>query len=273
MIIGFAKYEGTGNDFIIIDARIALDFEFQPEFVAALCDRHFGIGADGLMLLELGSGKADFDMRYFNSDGFETTMCGNGGRCIALFAHHQGIGGSEKVFSGADGVHRAKIKGVDDLRGIVELQLNHTGIVEQEGDGFLLDTGSPHYVKFVNGIDDVDVVGEGRKIRNNPAYGPKGVNVNFVEITGNGSFRLRTYERGVEGETQACGTGATAAAIAAHVAKQPSYNHFSIQAQGGPLIVSFNTDGHGLFTDVWLSGAARKVFHGKLETDNFIRLL
>ncbi len=272
MVIGFAKYEGTGNDFIIIDAR-TLDFEFPPEFVAALCDRHFGIGADGLMLFEVGAGKADFDMRYFNSDGFEATMCGNGGRCIALFAHHQGIGGREKVFSGADGLHRAKISRADDLRGTVELQLNHTGEAEQKEDYFILNTGSPHYVKFVTGIDDVDVVGEGREIRYDPEYGPKGVNVNFVEVTGEGSFRLRTYERGVEDETQACGTGATAAAIAVHLAKQPSCSRFSIQAQGGQLTVSFNSDGRGLFTDVWLRGGARKVFHGKFETENFIGLL
>ena len=272
MVIGFAKYEGTGNDFIIIDARV-LDFEFPPEFVAALCDRHFGIGADGLMLLELGSGKDDFDMRYFNSDGFETTMCGNGGRCIALYAHHQGIGGREKLFGGADGAHRAKIVKADDLRGMVELQLNHVGEVEQEDDCFILDTGSPHYVKFVTGIDEVDVAGEGCEIRSDPAYGPKGINVNFVEITGEGSFRLRTYERGVEDETQACGTGAAAAAIAVHLAKQPSCRRFSIQAQGGPLTVSFDVGGNGLFTNVWLRGAARKVFHGKFETENFIGLL
>lgn len=272
MIIAFAKYEGTGSDFIVVDGR-TLDMEFPPEFVAALCDRHFGIGADGLMLLELGSGRVDFNMRYFNSDGFETTMHGNAGRCIALFAHHQGIGSREKVFSGADGTHRAKIVKADDLSGMVELQLNHAGIVEQKDDCFILNTGSPHYIQFVTGIDDVDVIGEGRKICHNPAYGPKGVNVNFVEVTGEGSFRLRTYERGVEDETQACGTGATAAAIAIHLAKQPSCTHFSIKAQGGQLTVSFKTDGHGLFTDVWLRGEARKVFHGKFEADNFIGLL
>ncbi len=272
MIIGFVKYEGTGNDFIIIDAR-ALDFEFPPEFVAALCDRHFGIGADGLMLFEVGGGKADFNMRYFNSDGFETTMCGNGGRCIALYAHHQGIGSREKVFCGADGVHRAKIAKADDLRGIIDLQLNHAGVVEKKNDSFVLDTGSPHYVKFVTDIDDVDVAGMGREIRYDPAYGPKGINVNFVEITGEGSFRLRTYERGVEDETQACGTGATAAAIAVRLAKQPSCSRFSITAQGGQLTVSFNPGDNGIFTDVWLRGEARKVFHGKFETDNFIGLL
>ncbi len=272
MIIGFAKYEGTGNDFIIIDAR-EFDFDFPPEFVAALCDRHFGIGADGLMLLDLGSGKADFDMRYFNSDGFETTMCGNGGRCISLYAHHQGIGGHEKVFNGADGVHRAKIVKSDDLRGIVEVQLNHIGPVERLDDDFFLNTGSPHFVRFVTDIGDVDVVGVGREIRNDPEYGKNGVNVNFVEPTREGSFRLRTYERGVEDETLACGTGAAAAAIATHLAKQPGCTRFSIKAQGGQLTVSFDADGQGHFTDVWLRGEARKVFHGKFETDNFAGLL
>lgn len=272
MIVSFAKYEATGNDFIIIDTR-TLDFEPLPELIAALCDRNSGIGANGLMLLGVGRGKADFDMRYFNSDGFETMLCGNAGRCMALFAYHQGIGSREKVFSGADGLHRARIVKADDFRGIIELQLNHVGIIERNDDFFLLDTGSPHYVKFVTDIDEVDVGGLGREIRNLPEYGKKGVNVNFVEVTGKGTLRLRTYERGVESETKACGTGAAAAAIAVHVAKQPGCNKFSIKVQGGKLFVSFDTDGHGLFTNLWLSGEVRKVFNGKFETENFTVLI
>lgn len=272
MILNFAKYEGAGNDFIIIDTR-TFDFEPIPELVAALCDRHFGIGADGLMALGLGSGMAEFDMRYYNSDGFETTMGGNGGRCIALYAHHQGMGGKEKIFSGADGLHRAKIMKADELSGDIELQLNHVREIVQNDDYLLLNTGSPHFVKFVSSVDDVDVAGEGREIRYNPAYGKKGVNVNFVEITGEGIFRVRTYERGVEDETMACGTGATAAAIAIHVARQPDIHHFRVAVEGGLLEVSFEDDGQGLFTDIWLRGPARKVFHGKFETDNFPVLL
>lgn len=267
MILSFAKYEGAGNDFIIIDAR-TFEFEPSPEFVASLCDRHFGIGADGMMLLGLGKGKSEFDMRYYNSDGFEATMCGNGGRCIALFAHHEGIGGREKVFSGADGLHRAKLVSADDLEGIVELQLNHVGRIERTDEYILLDTGSPHYVKFVPNVDEVDVVAEGRLVRNDTTFGRSGVNVNFVEITGDGRFRLRTYERGVEDETRACGTGATAAAIATHLAKQPETNRFRVAVEGGELFVSFAKN-EGGFTDIWLRGAARKVFHGKFETENF----
>jgi diaminopimelate epimerase len=268
MVLSFAKYEGAGNDFIVIDARA---FEYEPtvEFVSSLCDRHFGIGADGVILLGLGRGKAEFDMRYYNADGREATMCGNGGRCIALFAHHLGIGGRKKMFSGPDGVHCAKIVRADDLRGIVELQMTEVGNVVQGDDYLLLDTGSPHYVRFVDSVDDVDVVGQGRAIRGDRRYGEGGVNVNFVEITGDGTFRLRTYERGVENETLACGTGATAAAIATQVARQPDVHKFDISAQGGNLSVSFTDSGEGSFTDIWLKGPARRVFSGKFETDNF----
>jgi diaminopimelate epimerase len=268
MVLSFAKYEGAGNDFIVIDAHT---FEYEPtvEFVSGLCDRHFGIGADGLMLLGLGRGKAEFDMRYYNADGREATMCGNGGRCIALFAHHLGIGGRKKLFSGPDGLHCAKIVRADDLRGIVELQMTDVGDVVQGSDYLLLDTGSPHYVAFVNSVDEVDVVAEGRAIRGDRTYGEAGVNVNFVEVAGDGHLRVRTYERGVENETLACGTGATAAAIATHVARQPHVGKFDISVRGGRLSVSFADNGQGSFTDVWLKGPARRVFSGKFETANF----
>ncbi|MDR0908113.1 MAG: diaminopimelate epimerase [Rikenellaceae bacterium] len=268
MVLSFAKYEGAGNDFVVIDAR-TFDFEPTVEFVSGLCDRHFGIGADGLMLLGLGQGKAEFDMRYYNADGREATMCGNGGRCIALFAHHLGIGGRKKLFSGPDGLHCAKIVEADDLRGVVELQMTDVSDIVQGYDYLLLDTGSPHYVRFVDSVEDVDVVSEGRAIRGDKSYGEAGVNVNFVEMTGEGAFRLRTYERGVEDETLACGTGATAAAIAAHVARQPDVRSFDISARGGRLSVSFADSGRGSFTDIWLKGPAQRVFSGKFETDNF----
>jgi diaminopimelate epimerase len=268
MVLSFAKYEGAGNDFIVIDART---FEYEPtvKFVSGLCDRHFGIGADGLMLLGLGHGKAEFDMRYYNADGREATMCGNGGRCIALFAHHLGIGGRKKLFSGPDGLHTAKIVRADDLHGVVELQMTDVGNVVQGADYLLLDTGSPHYVRFVDSVDEVDVVAEGRAIRGDRTYGEAGVNVNFVEVAGDGSLRVRTYERGVENETLACGTGATAAAIATHVARQPAVHKFDISVRGGRLSVSFADSGQGSFTDVWLKGPARRVFSGKFETANF----
>jgi diaminopimelate epimerase len=268
MVIKFAKYEGAGNDFIVIDAR---DFEFEPtvEFVSGLCDRHFGIGADGVMLLGMGQGNAEFDMRYYNADGREATMCGNGGRCIALFAHHLGVGGRKKIFSGPDGLHCAKIVKADEQKGVIELQISNVSDIVQGADYLLLDTGSPHYVRFVDNLDAVDVVGEGSAIRHDRTYGEGGVNVNFVEVTGNGSMRLRTYERGVEDETLACGTGATAAAIATHIARQPNINRFDIAVRGGNLAVSFEDDEQGHFTDIWLKGPARKVFHGKFEVDNF----
>jgi diaminopimelate epimerase len=268
MVLSFAKYEGAGNDFIVIDART---FEYEPSvaFVSSLCDRHFGIGADGLMLLKLGQGKAEFDMRYYNADGREATMCGNGGRCIALFAHHLGIGGRTKLFSGPDGLHRAKLIKADDLSGVIELQMNAAGEVSQNGDYLLLDTGSPHYVTFVDSVERVDVAACGRDIRYDRTISESGVNVNFAEIVGKGVVRLRTYERGVEDETRACGTGATATAIATHVARQPDVNNFDILTSGGRLSVSFEHDGEGHFTDILLKGPARRVFSGKFETTNF----
>jgi diaminopimelate epimerase len=208
-------------------------------------------------------------MRYYNADGREATMCGNGGRCIALFAHHLGIGGRGKIFSGPDGVHRAKIVKADELRGVIELQMSNVSEVVPGDDYLLLDTGSPHYVRFVDNLDATDVVGEGRTIRHDRTYGQGGVNVNFVEVTGNETLAMRTFERGVEDETRACGTGATAAAIATHIARQPEVKRFDISVRGGKLSVSFEDDGQGHFTDVWLKGPARKVFSGKFEVNNF----
>lgn len=272
MVISFGKYEGAGNDFILIDKR-TIEFEPIPKMVAALCDRHFGIGADGMMLLSIGRGEAEFDMRYFNSDGHEATMCGNGGRCITLFAHHLGIGGRNKRFSSVDGLHRASLLRCDEIKGLVELQMIDVVRFERFGDEFLIDTGSPHYIVFVDSVDSIDVVKEGRRIRQESRWKSMGgVNVNFVEINGEGRFRLRTYERGVEDETLACGTGATASAIATHLYAQHTTDRFDIAARGGQLAVRFQPQEESRFTEVWLKGPARKVFNGKFEVDNFIHL-
>ncbi len=267
MQIEFGKYEGAGNDFVIIDNR---DGEFEPrsDLVAALCHRRFGVGADGLMLLERDGG-TDFRMRYFNSDGPEATMCSNGGRCIALFALHAGAAGERMTFAAADGVHRASILSQDADSAAVELLMTEPrGLSEIEG-GYFVDTGSPHCVRFVEDAERVDVPAEGRRIRNLPRFAAAGgVNVDFVEPAGGNLLRVRTYERGVEDETLACGTGAVAAALAASAAFAPQVRNFDVRVCGGMLHVAFGTDGER-FTDVRLTGPARRVYAGVFDTENF----
>ncbi len=261
MLLHFAKYEGAGNDFVLVDAR---DFDFDPgcELVSALCDRHFGIGADGMMSLS-HTPHADFRMRYYNSDGREATMCGNGGRCITLFAHHLGIGGRTKRFLASDGMHQAKITSSDDTSGTVELQMCDVQHVSCLDDHCQLDTGSPHYVTFVEDTGATDVFALGRKLRNSI---DGGTNVNFVQPIGPDSIRIRTYERGVEDETLACGTGATAAAIASFIRTGSSCRRWTVQAVGGVLTVEFTPESDGTYTNIHLTGGARKVFSGRIET-------
>lgn len=268
MVVKFSKYEGAGNDFVVIDAR---DSEFNPpaEFIKSLCNRHTGIGADGLMLLEMALGSADFKMRYFNADGGEGTMCGNGGRCITLFAHYLGIGHREKLFEGIDGLHHSKLLSSDDNTGVVRLQMIDVKSVQTILKGYLLDTGSPHYVEFVDSVDSVDVFNTGRALRYNDVFSAiRGVNVNFVEVVGDGRIKVRTYERGVENETLACGTGATASAIATMIHTHSTCTSYKIYAPGGELKVEFTAES-GIFTNVYLTGHARRVFDGRVETANF----
>lgn len=257
MLLEFTKWEGAGNDFIIIDNRKGAFLASDAERVRRLCDRRFGIGADGLMLLQSSSG-ADFAMRYFNSDGNESTMCGNGGRCIAKYADMIGIKGNPLRFEASDGIHQAVLLS----RGQVRLQMKDIEEVNTIENGFFLDTGSPHFVIFTNNLADLDVYTRGRQLRNDPRFQPQGTNVNFVQEDEKG-LSIRTYERGVEAETLACGTGAVASA-ACYV-----YNHsmsgenlsIRIHARGGDLAVSL-TPKKGQFTDVWLTGPARIVYQG-----------
>ena len=264
----FAKYEGAGNDFILIDNREGF-FTPQPELIARLCDRHFGIGADGLMTLAHNA-EIDCSMRYYNADGSEGEMCGNGARCFTLFAEHHGIGGETKFFDAADGLHTARIHRTKGFTGEIELGMIAVREI-REGDGWwFLNTGVPHYVEFVDDIEAVDVMGRGRSIRYDTARFPQGTNVNFVQVTGPGTIRIRTYERGVENETLACATGATAAAIVTNFSRQPDTHRYTVMVPGGTLTVRFSHENNtSIYTDVRLTGPARRVFGGLFDSDNF----
>lgn len=261
----FYKYHGAGNDFVIFDMRNH-DFELTNYQVAAICHRRFGVGADGLMTLSNDPLGSDFFMRYWNSDGGESTMCGNGGRSIALFAHHLGIGGPTKCFNANDGGHSVEILNANHESGFVKLgMIDVDSIEELSANSFFTNTGSPHYVEIVKDISQVEIKKHGNVIRHDSRFAKiGGTNVNFVEITGTGTFRIRTFERGVEDETMACGTGATAAALVVNYAEQSNIQHFTIETMGGNLEVDFKKD-HLKFREIKLSGPAAKVFEGKIN--------
>jgi len=256
----FYKYHGTGNDFILLDNRDDL-FPKDAALVRSLCTRHFGIGADGLILLE-NDDETDFYMRYFNSDGRESTMCGNGGRCLVLFAKHIGvISKEETVFRAKDGLHYAKI--LDKTN--VALKMNFSDDLELHGQAYILDTGSPHYVRFMYNVDQMNMFKEGRMVRNSARFKKEGINVNFVEEMEDG-LKMRTYERGVEAETLSCGTGVTAAAISwYHKERKQGNKLVNVQAPGGKLKVQLEANEDGELEHVWLIGPAREVFIGEID--------
>ena len=258
MKLHFYKYQGTGNDFILIDDRQEqFDIGNQP-LIERLCHRRFGIGADGLILLR-NDPATDFRMVYFNSDGRESSMCGNGGRCIVQFANHLGLFERETTFMAIDGLHDAAVQD-----GIVSLKMTDVQEVETGNNFFYLNTGSPHYVSFVSGLDKLDVFNEGAKIRYNDRFWREGTNVNFVEQLADGHIFVRTYERGVENETLSCGTGVTAAAIASGLQTGVANTTFTIKTLGGELGVSYETSDRG-YANIFLKGAAQKVFEGTIE--------
>ena len=259
MLINFYKYQGAGNDFILLDNRTNIYSKLSNEQVKSLCDRHFGIGADGLMLLNEKNG-FDFEMIYFNADGNEGSMCGNGGRCIVQFAAKLGIKKNDYSFSAVDGPHSAKI----DFDKKVSLKMNDVKNVEFFLDHYILNTGSPHYIKFVTGLEDYDVVAEGKDIRFSKQFTEEGINVNFVETLSDDEIFVRTYERGVEDETLSCGTGVTASAIvAAH--NDNGFNRVEVKTKGGNLSVEFDKISDTVFKNIWLSGPATFVFTGEIE--------
>jgi diaminopimelate epimerase len=263
MVLRFTKFHGTGNDFILIDNREG-SIQLSTDQIRYLCDRHLGIGADGLMLMNPSS-EIDFSMLYFNADGLEGSMCGNGGRCIAAFAHTLGIEGPFLKFSAFDGIHEAVIHEQKKNTFDVSIGLNDViGIRNLSDQKFVLNTGSPHYVAFVDDPDVIDIVSEGRKIRWASRFQPEGINVNYVRKK-NRSLYVRTYERGVENTTLSCGTGVTASAVAASAGTNNGQAEWDIQTLGGPLHVSFVKENDERFTNVWLRGLAIKVFEGHAE--------
>lgn len=258
--IPFYKYQGAGNDFVLIDNRSGLYTELSTERIKNLCDRRFGIGADGLMLLESHAGY-DFKMEYFNADGQIGSMCGNGGRCIVAFARELGLIQEETTFLAVDGPHYARISENDNW---VDLRMIDVREVNSDGDAFVLNTGSPHYVAEVTELESLDVYLKGKEIRNNPTYKAEGINVNFIENKGDHYF-VRTFERGVEDETYACGTGVTAVALAMALQEnQTGHHNKQIKVLGGDLKVAFDYDGSA-FTNVFLSGPAQLVFTGNIN--------
>ncbi len=260
MTIDFFKYHGAGNDFIVLDNRNQ-KLSLTTTQIALLCHRRFGIGADGLMVLSLEEAY-DFRMVYYNSDGIEGSMCGNGGRCIVAFAHYLNIIEKNTTFIAVDGVHKAIINQSSQKPYDISLEMTDVEKIEIRNKAYFMNTGSPHHISFVKQIEPLDVLNLGRKIRYSEDYASAGgTNVNFVEIKDD-FLKIRTYERGVEDETLACGTGATATAIAyAHKTKR--YNdEIILKALGGILRVKLDFT-NGIFTNIILSGPAQQVFNGQ----------
>ncbi|RXR30151.1 diaminopimelate epimerase [Flavobacterium piscinae] len=259
MNIQFFKYQGTGNDFILIDNRYELFPKNNTKLIEKLCDRRFGIGADGLILLE-NDKFSDFRMVYYNSDGNESSMCGNGGRCIVAFAKQLNVIENETTFMAVDGDHYAKIS----ADGIVSLQMKNVEEIKMASDYVFLNTGSPHHITLVDEVKSVPVKEIGSQIRYSDLYGKAGSNVNFVEVITDSLFAVRTYERGVEDETLSCGTGVTAAAIAMNAIGKTTSTEISLLVEGGELKVTFKKEGKK-YTEVFLIGPATFVYEGKIQ--------
>jgi diaminopimelate epimerase len=258
MIQSFYKYQGTGNDFVLIDNRQLQFPKNDTKLVNHLCDRKFGIGADGLILLEHDD-EHDFKMVYYNADGNESTMCGNGGRCIVAFANFLGVIENETTFMAIDGKHYATIDG-----DVIDLQMQDVSTIEQHEGYVFLNTGSPHHVTFKAAIDQFDIKKEGAEIRYGAPYFQEGTNVNFVKKLSDSEFKVRTYERGVEDETLSCGTGVTAVALAMHHLQETTANEVTLQVEGGTLHVSFERDATS-YKNIFLKGKATQVFKGEIS--------
>lgn len=259
MKIPFYKYQGTGNDFVIIDNYNYAATALTAKQIKDICSRHFGVGADGLMFLNKKEGY-DFEMIYYNSDGRASTMCGNGGRCLVKFAHQAGIHKSVYHFTAIDGDHEAEL----ETDGTISLKMQDVNKVDMHASHAIINTGSPHFIKFASDVDDIDVVATGREIRYSDTFKAEGINVNFVESLGEDSIYIRTYERGVEDETLSCGTGVTAAALlSAH--NDNGFNTVDVKTPGGRLSVEFDKVDDQHFENIWLCGPAEFIFKGEIE--------
>ncbi|NQW37111.1 MAG: diaminopimelate epimerase [Flavobacteriales bacterium] len=258
MELAFYKYQGTGNDFVLIDNRLKTFDTSNTKRIQHICDRKFGVGADGFICLE-NDANFDFKMVYFNADGNESTMCGNGGRCIVAFAKYLNIIENYAHFVAIDGPHNASIK-----NDIISLQMQNVADILVTDTHVFLNTGSPHHISYQKNIHQLDIKLNGSSIRNGAPYFKEGTNVNFVEQIDNNTFKVRTYERGVEDETLSCGTGVTAVAIASHKTNKTHSSVINLQTEGGNLKVSFKVKDN-VYTDVFLEGPAVQVFKGNIS--------
>lgn len=256
MKLDFYKYHGHGNDFILLD-NLDGSIKMSQEQVVQLCHRHFGIGSDGIILLEKHS-DANYYMLFYNPDGSQS-FCGNGSRCAVHFAKSLGLIKDKAYFEAIDGFHEGWIK--DDLTSIHMLDVKN---IEKGNGYYYLNTGSPHFVKLVDSLDGLDVVDEGRKIRYNERFKEKGTNVNFLEIEGS-RVSSRVYERGVENETFSSGTGTTATAISAYLEKNSLGKSIDVNTRGGVLNVRFETSDNESFSDIWLTGKVHHPFKGQIK--------
>jgi len=257
MEISFYKYQGAGNDFILIK-DLNNEIYLTTKQINFLCDRHFGIGSDGLILLQSDK-KSDFYMKYYNSDGNESTMCGNGGRCIVRFASDLKLINEKTTFFAIDGLHHANVN--DET---IQLQMIDVEEVNLFNEDYVLNTGSPHYIQFVSNLKDFNVFESGKNIRYSEKFKSEGINVNFVEEIEPNYLFVRTYERGVEDETLACGTGITAATLAYASKNNLDFNTIKIKSLGGNLNVSFEKAANS-FKNIWLEGEAKFVFSGEIS--------
>ncbi len=251
----FFKYQGTGNDFVMIDNRTKIFPKEKTDIISQLCDRHFGIGADGVILIE-NDDDFDFKMIYYNPDASET-FCGNGGRCAVAFAKQLGIINSKTHFLAVDGEHFAEIN-----NSIVSLKMIDVEEIKIQENSVFAYTGTQHHVEMVNELKDFPVYEKGKEIRY--SYAEPGSNVNFVEQLNNDTFKVRTYEKGVENETLACGTGVTAVAVAMHKTNKTKSNHIYLPVEGGNLEVSFKEE-NGIYKNIFLIGPAQFVFKGNIS--------
>lgn len=259
MEITFSKYQGTGNDFIMIDG-VNQAVNLSKVEIQQICKRRFGVGADGLIIIKKHA-EVDFEMDYYNADGSQS-FCGNGSRCAQAFAYQLGIISEQSQFLAIDGIHRGKQVGEG-----FATQMADVNRIQKIGDDFFIDTGSPHYIKYVENVDAVDVFMEGRAIRNSRPYKEKGTNVNFVSEF-EGGIKVRTYERGVENETFSCGTGVTAAAISYLSKSSIKQKRIKVHTLGGKLSVELNPLSEQEYTNIWLIGPALEVFSGSIDLRN-----